>query len=178
MVHASLIGQEVTLAGLIYATGITFITGVPDSAFKALIASLEQSELNRKYILATREDNAIALATGAYLAGERPLVFMESSGIGNAIDALTSLVTVYEIPLVLFIAWAGYKGRDCPHHNVIGKPLLPLLQALDIPMHEVSLAAPLEQIAATIGQAAADAAMTHKTVAVLGIPEELEDDKR
>ncbi|HJT59509.1 MAG TPA: thiamine pyrophosphate-binding protein [Ktedonobacteraceae bacterium] len=170
--------HRMSLSELIYTRGITFITGVPDSAFKALIAELERSEMNQRYVLATREDNAVALAVGAYLAGEQPLVFMESSGIGNAIDALTSLATVYGIPLVLFIAWAGYKGRDCPHHNAIGVPLLPLLAALDIATYEVCLGDSWEHIASVIQQAVASATMTSKPVAVLGIPEELDDDQR
>lgn len=178
MSYVPLVEDTTSLSGLIYTKGITFITGVPDSAFKALIAELEQSEMNQRYVLATREDNAVALAVGAYLAGEQPLVFMESAGIGNAIDALTSLATVYGIPLVLFIAWAGYKGRDCPHHNAIGVPLLPLLHALDIATNVVSLADSSEHIAAAIQQAVASATMTHKPVAVLGIPEELDYDER
>src|SRR6202012_2255367 len=97
------------------------------------------------YRVGTREDNAVALAAGARLAGATragartvgesvPLVFMESSGIGNAIDSLTSLAQVYELPMVLYIALAGYKGRDVPHHNVIGRPLEQLLQSLSIPI--------------------------------------------
>ena len=178
MSYVQLIEDNNSLSGLIYTTGITFITGVPDSAFKVLIAELERSEMNQRYVLATREDNAVALAVGAYLAGEQPLVFMESSGIGNAIDALTSLATVYGIPLVLFIAWAGYKGRDVPHHNAIGVPLLPLLTTLDITTYEVSLADSLEYIAAAIQQAVTRATLTRKPVAVLGIPKELNDDER
>jgi sulfopyruvate decarboxylase TPP-binding subunit len=166
------------LPEFIFAAGITFITGVPDSAFQDLINELELSEMNRKYVLATREDNAIALAAGAFLAGECPLVFMESSGIGNAIDALTSLATVYGIPLVLFIAWAGYKGRDIPHHNVIGEPLLSLLSSLNIATFEVNLGATPETIASTIHLAVAHANVVRKPVAVLGIPEELSDEKR
>lgn len=176
MSYVASVEQRTSLSELIYTTGITFITGVPDSAFKALIAELERTEMNQRYVLATREDNAVALAVGAYLAGEQPLVFMESSGIGNAIDALTSLATVYGIPLVLFIAWAGYKGRDVPHHNAIGVPLLPLLTTLDIATYEVSLADSLEHIAAAIQQAVTRATLTRKPVAVLGIPKELDDD--
>ena len=145
------------LSKLIFAAGITFITGVPDSEFRDLITELEHTEMNWRYVPATREDNAIALAVGATLAGEHPLIFMESSGIGNAIDALTSLASVYGIPLVLFIAWAGYQGRDIPHHNAIGEPLLQVLRALNIPTLEVNLGGPLECIAEAIGKAATQA---------------------
>ncbi len=178
MIDASMTKEGVKLSEAIFATGITFITGVPDSAFSELITELESSEMNRKYVPATREDNAVSLAVGAFLSGERPLVFMESSGIGNAIDALTSLATVYEIPLVLFIAWAGYKGRDIPHHNAIGRPLHALLTSLDIPIFEVNLGESSESIASAIEEAAVCASKVSRPVAVLGIPKELGDEKR
>lgn len=178
MITGSVTPKGRTLSESIFETGITFITGVPDSEFQVLIRELERSEMNRRYVQATREDNAIALAVGAFLAGERPLIFMESAGIGTAIDALTSLATVYSIPLVLFIAWAGYKGRDHPHHNAIGISLESLLKALEIPAFDVELAGPPEMIASTIQEAMNYASELNKPVAVLGIPKELSDEKR
>lgn len=178
MTHMTVTGRVTNLSKHIFAAGITFITGVPDSAFRDLIKELEDSEMNRRYVPATREDNAVALAVGASLAGERPLVFMESSGIGNAIDALTSLAIIYGIPLILFIAWAGYKGRDTPHHNVIGEPLESLLASLKIPTFEVNLGDASEAIASVIHEASSCAQNSSRPVAVLGIPEELSDEKR
>lgn len=168
---------NVTLLKLIHAAGIRFVTGVADSAFLELIAELERSELNQSYVLATREDNAIALAVGAFLAGDQPLVFMESSGLGNAIDALTSLAIVYGIPLVLFIGWAGYKGRDVPHHNVIGEPLPSLLEALGVPTLEVGLndSDEFTTVAIAIEEAVVRANAAGRPVAVLGIPKDLQE---
>ena len=178
MIRRSRTEQRTKLVELIFATGITFITGVPDSEFCDLIAGLELTELNKRYIPATREDNAIALAVGAYLGGEQPLVFMESSGIGTSLDALTSLAIVYGIPLVLFIAWAGYKGRDVPHHNPIGKSLPLLLTSLDIPFLEVDLGHSSEFIASAIQETLSHANASRWPAAILGIPKELGDDKR
>jgi phosphonopyruvate decarboxylase len=165
------------LLDAIFAAGITFITGVPDSEFTDLISVLERAELDQRYVRATREDNALALAVGAFLAGEQPLVFMESSGIGNSIDALTSLAMAFGVPVVLFIAWAGYEGRDVPHHNSIGKPLRPLLEALRVPTFEVDLGMPPERIGAAV-RAAVDAANDARCpTAVLGIPEKLKRER-
>jgi len=154
--------------------GVTFVTGVADSCFRELIAGLEREALDGRYVLATREDNALALAAGAALAGERPLVFMESSGLGNSIDALTSLLTVYRLPVVLLIAWAGYAGRDVPHHNSIGIPLEAILTALAIPFATVRFADPFATTAAAVAEAAERARRERRTVAVLGIPKGLE----
>ncbi len=155
---------------LLLAAGIDFVTGVPDSDLGTFVTALEHSPHQERYVLATREDNAIALAVGAYLASRTPLVFMKSAGFGNSIDALTSLVTVYEIPLVLFISWSGYQGLDVPHHNVIGEPLVPILQALNISTVEVDLGDPPEAIVQGIHEALTRARALRHPVAVLGIP--------
>lgn len=147
---------------------------MPDSEFKGIIAELEAAELGEGYVLATREDNAIAVAVGADLAGKRPLVFMESSGVGNAIDALTSLAMAYGSPLVVFVAWAGYEGRDVPHHNAIGKPLRPLFEALGLPISEVRMGDRPEVVAGAVGKARRDAISAGLPAVVLGIPEKLE----
>lgn len=158
-------------------TGLTFVTGVADSVFKDLIEELEQDALDESYVLATREDNAVALAVGAYLAGERPLVFMESAGVGTALDAITSLATVYGIPLVLLIAWAGYKGRDVPHHNSIGLALEQLLSAIEMPTVVIGaddLARPA--LGEALRRAADEAAGAGGPCAVLVVPTELAGD--
>ena len=166
--------HEAVLIEHVFAAGIDFITGVPDSEFKKLISELESRELGNRYVRATREDNAIALAAGAYLAGKKPLVFMESSGLGNTIDVLTSLLITYEIPMVLYIAWAGFKGRDVTHHNAIGEPLEPLLQSLNVPTVEVLLDdQDPATIAKAIGKAQERAEAVQGPVAVLGIPKKL-----
>ncbi|RAL24241.1 thiamine pyrophosphate-binding protein [Thermoflavimicrobium daqui] len=170
MQHANF-HQQTTLAKGIFERGFTFVTGVPDSEFKTLITELEANELGKRYVLATREDNAVSLAVGAYLAGERPLVFMESSGIGNAVDVLTSLAITYEIPMVLFIAWAGYKGRDVVHHNAIGEPLKPLLDVLGIESIDVVLDEHDPNSLLDIIEKALELANAQSSpVAVLGIP--------
>lgn len=151
--------------------GITYVTGVPDPLFKPLIAALEATELDRLYVRATREDHAIALAAGAYLAGDQPLVFMGSSGIGTAVDALTSLAVVCGIPVVLLIGWAGRQGSGVPHDDVIGRPLRGLLDVLAVPAFEVALDhTDVESLRETLTSAVERGRADSTPVAVLGSP--------
>jgi len=167
---------ELPIVEQLRRVGVTFVSGVADSGVKALVAALEgDPSCGELYVLATREDNAVALAAGSYLAGEQPLVFMESSGIGNAIDALTSLAGAYRMPIVLLIVWAGYDGRDVPHHNAIGEPLAGLLDALGVPRIPVRLAEAFAATAAAIADAVRLARQRGGPVAVLGIPANLEN---
>ncbi|GFH38982.1 thiamine pyrophosphate-binding protein [Streptomyces pacificus] len=118
----------------VFAAGYDFITGVPDSHLAGFLEALAAHErADECFSPGTREDNCVALAVGAYLAGAMPLVFMKSAGLGTCVDALTSLALVYRVPMVLLVSWAGHDGRDVPHHNVIGRPAPAMLQALGIP---------------------------------------------
>ncbi len=117
--------------------GIEFFTGVPDSLLKDFNAYIMDYVDNNKHIIASNEGAAIALAAGNYLATKKiALVYMQNSGLGNAVNPLTSLVDqdVYSIPILLVIGWRGEPGeKDEPQHTKQGKITLKLLETLDIP---------------------------------------------
>ena len=120
----------------LYDQGVKFLTGVPDSLLNdfCLYASKLPKERN---IIAANEGNAIALAAGNYIAtGNVPLIYMQNSGIGNAVNPLLSLTNkeVYSIPMVLLIGWRGDPAvKDHPHHKLQGELTPVLLNAMKIP---------------------------------------------
>lgn len=125
-----------TLKGL----GIDFYTGVPDSLLKNICAYITDNADRRNNIIAANEGGAIGLAAGYHIAtGRIPVVYMQNSGIGNAVNPLMSLTDsdVYRIPVLLVIGWRGEPGvHDEPQHVKQGKTTLPLLEAMGI-RHEV-----------------------------------------
>ncbi len=111
------------------------VSGVPCSYFKNLLATLAKQEegLTIKHLIATREDEAIAIATGAALSRKRALVYMQNSGIGNIGDALTSLVQLYQLPMMLLISSRGLEDDiDFPEHSIMGDINDPLLETLKL----------------------------------------------
>lgn len=112
--------------------GFDFSTGVPCSILKGVINYLSE-DTDVPYIPATREDEAIGIATGAYLVGKKPVVLMQNSGLGNSIGTLASLSLLYEIPMLLLISWRGYQGKDAPEHHIMGKSMLKLLEDIGVP---------------------------------------------
>ena len=110
---------------------------MPCSILKDVINYLSEDP-DVPYIPATREDEAIGIATGAYLAGKKPAVLMQNSGLGNSIGTLASLVLLYEIPLLLLISWRGYQGKDAPEHLIMGKSMLKLLEDIGVPAQLLS----------------------------------------
>jgi len=122
--------------------GVEFFTGVPDSLLKEFCLCIDDSIVGDKHIIAANEGNAVALAAGYYLAQKSiPLVYMQNSGLGNAINPLLSLCDsdVYSIPLLVLVGWRGEPGvKDEPQHTKQGKVQLELLKALDIPYKIIS----------------------------------------
>lgn len=113
-------------------SGINFYTGVPCSILSDIIKYLSRNgEFN--YVSATREDEAIGIAVGAYMGGKIPAVLMQNSGLGNSVNALTSLVLLYKCPMLLIISWRGYQGKDEPEHALMGRYMLDFLRTMDIP---------------------------------------------
>jgi len=113
-----------------------YITGVPCSYFKQFLSYLgsRETELRLKHLLATREDEAIGIASGVALSGKKPLVYMQNSGLGNIGDALTSLAQLYKLPMLLLISYRGLEpDRDFPEHSIMGKVNEPVLKALKVP---------------------------------------------
>lgn len=116
--------------------GIDFFTGVPDSLLKNICAYITDHSSIQNNIIAANEGAAVSLAAGHYLATQQiPVVYMQNSGIGNAVNPLLSLTDkeVYNIPLILLIGWRGEPGvKDEPQHVKQGKTTLPLLEAMGI----------------------------------------------
>lgn len=115
---------------------LDFYTGVPDSLLKEFCSCVKENTSTDRNIIAANEGNAIALASGYHIAtGKFGVVYMQNSGIGNAINPLLSLADeeVYQIPMLLIIGLRGEPGvQDEPQHVKQGKVTLPLLEALGI----------------------------------------------
>lgn len=116
--------------------GVEFYAGVADSLLSPLCFYLEDHGGDR-HVAAANEGGAVALACGYHLAtGKVPLVYMQNSGQGNAINPLLSLADpdVYSIPMLLMIGWRGEPGtKDEPQHVKQGKVTVGLLEAMEIP---------------------------------------------
>ena len=103
--------------------------GVPDSTMKYFI---DQGFKRKKILITTREEEAIGIAAGYALSKSNSLVFMQNAGFANSISTITSLVQLYEIPLIFLIGWRGYLKKDAPEHVKIGKIQPDLLKILDL----------------------------------------------
>ncbi len=112
--------------------GFDFFAGVPCSLVKDLLACLA-TQREVPYVPAAKEDSALGIAAGAAMAGRRPVVVMQNSGLGVSINALLSLHMIYELPALLLITWRGHAGKDAPEHVLMGPALPSLCDAIGLP---------------------------------------------
>ena len=116
---------------LLINQGVDFATGVPCGVQKYVIESLS-SRPEVTYVPATRESEAIGIAAGAYLAGKKPLVYMQNSGLFECINDISSLLLSYSIPVLLSVSWRGAPGEDAPQHFLNGAATSLILEDLGI----------------------------------------------
>ena len=153
--------------------GVEAVFGVPDSLMKQGLWDLEEEFGPESFTIAANEGAAVAQAIGHYLATAKlPLVFMQNSGLGNAINPLVSLADskVYSLPMILLIGWrgeileAGGQKSDEPQHVKQGQITSEQLQLLGIPAFVMSSA---EDISDTVAMAAREAISRVRPVAIL-----------
>tara|TARA_B100001093_G_scaffold514553_1_gene588828 strand:+ start:2146 stop:3282 length:1137 start_codon:yes stop_codon:yes gene_type:complete len=121
---------------------IDFFTGVPDSLLKSFIQYITKHENKNNHIISANEGSAIGIAIGYNLATQKiPLVYMQNSGLGNAVNPILSLADkkVYSIPMLLVIGWRGQPGiHDEPQHLAQGAVTKRILNSMNIPFLLVS----------------------------------------
>ena len=93
-----------TFYDLLLKNGTDFFAGVPDSLLKNFCAYITDNAPAEKHIISANEGCATALASGYHFAtGKIPLIYMQNSGEGNAVNPLLSLADpdVYSVPMVV-----------------------------------------------------------------------------
>ena len=112
--------------------GFSFYTGVPCSFLTPLINRVI-SDPALSYVGAASEGEAVAVAAGAWLAGQRTVVMCQNSGLGNTVNPLTSLNYPFRIPTLLIVTWRGQPGlKDEPQHELMGEVTGSLLDTIDV----------------------------------------------
>lgn len=119
-------------------SGITEFIGVPDSTLSEFVFELTQDE-RCNHTITTNEGSAIAYATGYYLStGNTPCVYMQNSGLGNAVNPIMSLVNVYDIPMLLIIGHRGAPGvKDEPQHMYMGEATVDMLSLMNMSIYDI-----------------------------------------
>lgn len=115
------------------ARGFSWYAGVPCSFLTPFI-NYVIGDPGLRYISAANEGDAVALAAGAAIGGQRSVAMMQNSGLGNAVSPLTSLTYTFRIPLLVICTHRGAPGvSDEPQHELMGQITDRLFATMDIP---------------------------------------------
>ncbi|OYD89850.1 phosphonopyruvate decarboxylase [Nostoc sp. 'Peltigera membranacea cyanobiont' 213] len=113
--------------------GFGWYSGVPCSFLTPFI-NYVINDVQLRYISAANEGDAVAIAAGAAIAGKPAVVMMQNSGLGNAINPLTSLTYIFRIPLLLICTLRGDRLlQDEPQHELMGQITEKLLETMTVP---------------------------------------------
>lgn len=110
--------------------GIDIVSSVPCDKAKDLCFMIP-GQFN--HIGLTREEDGIGVSAGAYLAGKRPAMVIQSSGLGNSLNALLSLTRTYHLPLPILASWRGVQDEVIPAQVPFNAAIPKILEATGIP---------------------------------------------
>jgi sulfopyruvate decarboxylase subunit alpha len=117
----------------IHDVGSRHVIYVPDNPLSHVLRILDSQYPDIQSTLATREEEAFGIAAGLYLGGARPTVVLQSSGLGNSLNALTSLFIPYQIPALIVISMRGDEGEWNAAQVPMGRAVRPILDSIGIP---------------------------------------------
>ena len=135
-------GARRIVAGL-EAAGVTLAASVPDTWIGKLMATVRESTKIRA-VDAAREEEAVAVACGATLAGGRGAVMIQNAGLFNCGGVLAGLVTLYRIPCFFIVSYRGDRRDPVYYHEPKGRMTEPTLSAWRVPFAIADHTADLE----------------------------------
>jgi sulfopyruvate decarboxylase alpha subunit len=147
--------------GILREQGMRQIAYVPDTGLKHLIELINRDKKMRAVPLTTEEEG-IALATGAWLAGDKSTLLLQSSGVGNCINMLGMAIEC-RIPLLMIVTMRGQWGEFNPWQMPMAQATAPVLTAMGVIVQPVDRA---DEVAPTVAAAGKLAFNTNRVVAV------------
>jgi sulfopyruvate decarboxylase alpha subunit len=116
---------------------VDLVTYVPDNVLRPLIdATMKDPYFNA--FATTREEEAVGIVTGAWMAGKRGIVLMQTSGFATLPNVIASLACAAQIPLVMVVSERGTLGEFNLGQAMVARTMRPVLDSLGVENHTVS----------------------------------------
>ena len=109
---------------------IDFIVSIPFTNITELVEMINEDD-EIIHVPVTREEEGIGICAGAYMGGRKTAILMQNSGLGNSINALKSLMELYEFPLLMIISHNGSEGEGASIEAQIIDSTPRILKAMD-----------------------------------------------
>ncbi|HET7670939.1 MAG TPA: decarboxylase [Burkholderiales bacterium] len=148
------------------ANDVRLVTYIPDNVLKPLITAVHEDPWF-KVLCPAREEEAVGIVAGAYMAGMRGIVLMQTSGFATLPNVLASLVVPYDLPVLMLVSERGTLGDHQLGQAIVRSTMRPVLQTLGI--EHFVLERP-EDVEFVVGGMAAQAFATQAPAAIILSP--------
>jgi sulfopyruvate decarboxylase alpha subunit len=125
--------------GALKRTGVTLVAYVPDAGHKRLI-ELCRDDPSLRAVPLTAEEEGVGLATGAWLGGARSVLLMQSSGVGNVVNAL-GMAKECGTPVPMIVTMRGEQGETNPWQVPMGRAAGVVLEAMGVRVTRAEISA-------------------------------------
>jgi sulfopyruvate decarboxylase alpha subunit len=136
------------IVDIIESAGIDVVLSLPCNMLSGIMDEITLR--NIKHVPVCREEEGIGIAAGVVLAGKRPMILMQNSGLGNCVNALMSLTTLYEMPLLILMSHRGGEGEQISAQMPMGGIAPSLLDTMKIDHKSISGSEALDSLVADI----------------------------
>jgi sulfopyruvate decarboxylase subunit beta len=136
-------GPEEELIAILKKAGVDFTSSLPCEKIKSVLRRVGEEFF---HLPLTREEEGVGISAGSALSSKRPAMFVQSSGVGNMINALLSLTGFYQLPLAIFVSWRGVYKERIEAQLPMGKNLPGILKGARIPHFPVTTREDFEEV--------------------------------
>ena len=112
------------------ARDINTVCTIPDGGLTQLL-NMVKADTAQRLVTLTTEEEGIGITTGLWLGGQKSMIAMQSSGVGNCINAL-GLATAYRAPGLMLVTMRGVWGEFNPWQVQMGMGARPALEAVGV----------------------------------------------
>ena len=144
------------------AEDFTVVAHVPDGGHARLIERCD-AEPSMDVITLTTEEEGVGVVSGAWAGGRKGVLLIQSSGVGNCINAL-ALPVICRIPFLTIVSMRGEWGEFIPWQVPMGLATPAVLEAMEV---QVERADRPDEVRTTVENGARFAHNTRRSVAVL-----------
>ena len=137
----------------LFEGGARFFASVPCNTLGGLLDALNQ-DTRVQHVPVTREEEGVGICAGAALAGQRPVLVMQNSGLGNCLNALLSCSQLYELPLLILASYRGGPDELIDAQRPMGQAMRGLLTSVHVPYRELRHPDQMAEFRELVAQAA------------------------
>jgi sulfopyruvate decarboxylase TPP-binding subunit len=124
--------------------GVSHVVWLPDTESGFLFETL-RDEPRLRLVPICREGEAVPLAAGLWVTGQKPVIIIQSTGFFESGDSLRGMAIDYKLPLLILIGYRGYESGQ-PSTDSAATYLEPILRAWEIPYYLIDSSASLDVI--------------------------------